>query len=378
MPCAYKRLICFLLSTLVLLSVPVFSLNKEGTQSKENRPSEWAETEIYASIEEGLVPEGLQAHYRENITRSQYVLLALRVFDLSDKVFIYNEAEPFSDILSHDQEADIKKAFNAGIIKGDGKGHFFPDKEITREEIASLIVNLLMQISPERNYKSKQDSEYADTTEISDWAKTYIDYCFENKLINGIGNDERGKAIMAPKGRATIEQSIALLYRLAKKEGIKRKSSFGTIKLSPDNEEVDASVIDRFVSTFGESNFNIIKELLLDENIEVLGMRNESITMTINDSNTINLDQTGYQKNLFGLFFNMKDEMSIIVYRQLMETFKDPKEGIKFFEMYLPQLEKGEPLDVYEEINGDFIFAIRSELDDLNVVYLINFAEINK
>jgi len=92
---AYKKLICFVLSVMVIIFAPVYSLGQTGMESKENRPSDWAETEIYAAIEEGLVPEGLQAHYQENITRSQYVLLALRVFDLSGKDLINNEVEPF-------------------------------------------------------------------------------------------------------------------------------------------------------------------------------------------------------------------------------------------------------------------------------------------
>jgi hypothetical protein len=377
MPYAYKKIICFVLSALVILSAPVYSLGQTGMESKENRPSDWAETEIYAAIEDGLVPEGLQAHYQENITRSQYVLLALRVFELSGKDLINSEAEPFSDSLNHNLKADITRAYNAGIIKGDGKGHFFPDNEITREEISSLIVNLLMQITPERNFNPKQDYEYADAIEISDWAKNYINYCFENQILNGTGKNEQGLAKMAPKGKATIEQSIALLYRLSKRKGFISKSYYGEINLSPDNEEVESGVIEKFVSTFGESTFNIMKELSLNENIEVRDMRGESITMKISGTNTINLDQKKFEKNLFGLFFDINDEVSINVYRQLMKTFEESEEGIKLFEEYLPQLKKGEPLEIYDEINEDYIFVIKSSVDDSSIVYSISYVEPN-
>lgn len=374
---AYKKLICFVLSAMVILSAPVYSLGQTGMESKENRPSDWAETEIYAAIEEGLVPEGLQAHYQENITRSQYVLLALRVFDLSGKDLINSEAEPFSDSLNHNLKADITRAYNAGIIKGDGKGHFFPDNEITREEISSLIVNLLMQITPERNFNPKQDYEYADTKEISDWAKNYINYCFENQILNGTGKNEQGLAKMAPKGKATIEQSIALLYRLAKKEGLKSKINYGTIRLASENKEVESGIIEEFVSTFGESTFNTMKELSLSENIDVREMRGESITMKVSDTNTINLDQKKFEKNLFGLFLDINDEMSIDVYKKLMTTFEKSDEGLRLFEEYLPQLQKGEPLEIYDEIGEDYIFVINYSDDDSGIVYSISYVEPN-
>ena len=377
MPYAYKKLICFVLSAMVILSAPVYSLGQTGMESKENRPSDWAETEIYAAIEEGLVPEGLQAHYQENITRSQYVLLALRVFDLSGKDLINNEAEPFSDSLNHNLKADITRAYNAGIIKGDGKGHFFPDNEITREEISSLIVNLLMQITPERNFNPKQEYEYADTKEISDWAKNYINYCFENQILNGTGKNEQGLAKMAPKGKATIEQSIALLYRLANKEGLKSKINYGTIRLASENKEVESGIIEEFVSTFGESTFNTMKELSLSENIDVREMRGESITMKVSDTNTINLDQKKFEKNLFGLFVDINDEMSIDVYKKLMTTFEKSDEGLRLFEEYLPQLQKGEPLEIYDEIGEDYIFVINYSDDDSGIVYSISYVEPN-
>lgn len=377
MPYAYKKLICFVLSAMVILSAPVYSLGQTGMESKENRPSDWAETEIYAAIEEGLVPEGLQAHYQENITRSQYVLLALRVFDLSGKDLINNEAEPFSDSLNHNLKADITRAYNAGIIKGDGKGNFFPDNEITREEISSLIVNLLMQITQERNFNPKQDYEYADTKEISSWAKNYINYCFENQILNGTGKNEQGLAKMAPKGQATIEQSIALLYRLAKKEGLKSKINYGTIRLTSENKEVESGIIEEFVSTFGESTFNTMKELSLSENIDVREMRGESITMKVGDTNTINLDQKKFEKNLFGLFLDINDEMSIDVYKKLMTTFEKSDEGLRLFEEYLPQLKKGEPLEIYDEIGEDYIFVINYSDDDSGIVYSISYVEPN-
>lgn len=378
MPGSCKRIIYLVVLAIMVLTIPVYSVGEDGMLSKENRPSDWAEAEVYAAIGADLVPEGLQAHYQENITRSQYVLLALRVFDISGKGPVYNETKPFSDVSGHMQEADIVRAYNAGIVKGDGKGHFFPDNEITREEISSLIVNLLMQISPGKDYTPKNAYEFADGDKISDWAKNYIYYCFENEILRGTGNNEQGIAKMSPKDGATIEQSIILLYRLANKEGLLNKPDYGTIRLYPEEEDVDAETVEQFVSTFGESTFNTMKELSQNENIEVRDMRGESITMKISDTNTINLDQKKFEKNLFGLFFDINDETSVKAYKQLMKTFDESEEGLKLFDEYLPRLKEGEQLEVYEEINEKYIFVIKSSVEESGIVYSISYIEPNK
>lgn len=370
------KLINFIVLTFILLVliIPAYSLEQEVMKTDSDKPSDWAEEEVYAAIKDGLVPEELQAHYQKNITRNQYVLLALKVFDLSGNNLVYNETAPFSDTLNHEKEAEITRAYNAGIIKGDGKGHFFPDNEITREEIASLIVNLLMQITPERDYTPSNEYEYADGNEISGWAKNYINYCFENKIINGTGKNEAGLDKMAPKEGATVEQSIALIYRLANKEGLIKKSNYGTITLY-DGNEPNAETIDRFVSVFGESIFNIMQELSKDESIDVMDMRGESITLSLKKTNTIILDDTGYEKAIFGLFFDINDDLTIDTFKQLVNTFNNPQPGITKFMEFLPRMQDGEYLDVYDVLNDDNVFIIKSSKDESNTIYSMYFIQ---
>jgi len=74
----------------------------------------------------------------------------------------------------------------------------------------------------------------------------------------------------------------------------------------------------------------------------------------------------------------MNDEIAINVYRQLMKTFEESEEGIKLFEEYLPQLKNGEPLDVYKEINENYIFVIKSSVEDSGIAYSISYVEPNK
>ena len=199
-----------------------------------------------------MVPEELwsipEEYYKESICSS-----CPKGLRFIRKELKYSEERPFSDVLKPQKE-DIVRAYNAGIVKGDGKGHFFPDNEITREEISSLIVNLLMQISPEKNYTPRDSYEFFDGNEISEWAKSYINYCFENQILNGTGKNEQGIVKMSPKDGATIEQSIALIYRLAQKEGLINETSYGTIRIYPEDVDVDAEVIEEFYQLLGKAS----------------------------------------------------------------------------------------------------------------------------
>ena len=130
----YYRNISLIAFIAILLSI--FGQTSFAT----NQPSSWAEPEIYAAIEKKLVPSVLQGNYQTNIKRYEYVLLALEVFNLSGKTAEIADSNPFKDTENHPYEADIIKAYNAGIIKGDGKGNFFPDNNITRQEIASWLL----------------------------------------------------------------------------------------------------------------------------------------------------------------------------------------------------------------------------------------------
>ena len=143
-----KRIISCIAFVSVLMVFTSAATAEDTTADTQNKPSHWAEQEVSEAIEKGLVPKQLQSNYQSNINRSQYVLLALKVFDTTGKDVDIKESRPFNDVLNHEYEQEIVKAFNAGIVKGDGKGNFHPDNFITREEIASLVVNLLMQITP--------------------------------------------------------------------------------------------------------------------------------------------------------------------------------------------------------------------------------------
>lgn len=358
--------LAFLIGVIMMLT---FSLTGQAAE----KPSDWAEAEVASAIDHDIVPEQLQKNYQSNIKRSEYVLLALKVFDKTGKSVVIADNTPFSDTKNHTYETEIIRAYNAGIVKGDGKGHFFPDNFITREEIASLVVNLLKQISPDRNYELKSTYQYADRSMIADWATYYIDYCYENKILNGTGNNK-----MDPKGNATIEQSIALLYRLANSEKL-LESAYGTIQINDETAgsiAADPRTIENFVKNYSVDTFNALKQLSENENIAILSLGGKSTFLSVK-SNTIMLNDEDNQVDLAVLIHDVNDELILSSYKQLLSTFKVSEQGIALFDGYVIKMKANEWIDSYTAINETTGFLVQT-LNDVSgknsykVTYILN------
>ena len=364
-----RKLILLLLAFSIFFALPV-SFGQAAFAA--DKPSQWAEPEVYSAIEKMLVPQLLQSNYQANIKRYEYVLLALEVYDIAGKNADIKDNAPFGDVKGHTYELDIVRAYNAGIIKGDGKGSFFPDKNITRQEIASLVVNLLKQISPTRDYNLKSTYPYADRIEIADWAAYYIDYCYENKILNGYSGN-----IMDPKGNATIEQSIALLYRLANTERL-LESAYGTIQIYDDSTGSKAAaskIINGFVENYSVDTLNVLKQLSENENIDILSLWEKSTSLSVN-SNTIMINDEDNQVDLAVLIHDVNDELLISSYKQLLATFKVSGQGIALFDEYVAQMKANAWIDSFTAINETSSFLVQT-LDDVSGKnsYMVTFKQ---
>ena len=90
-----------------------------------------------------------------------------------------------------------------GIIGGDGS-NFYPERAITREEMAKIICNAagVEQVTD-------PDSLYADDAEIAEWAKGYVYGCQAAEIMMG---DESANTFDA-RSNATRAEAAAVLVR---------------------------------------------------------------------------------------------------------------------------------------------------------------------
>ena len=224
---------------LVFLAVNLFSVSAEEI----SKPSDWAENDIVSASQAGLIPTGIEGGYQDNIKRYEYVLIALEVLKAAGVDIDITRTYPFKDISGHASEYAIVQAYNIGIINGYEDGTFRPDNEITRQEIATLIVNLVKILEPDESTKESTEFKYSDATFISPWARNNVDYCFGKGIIKGIGKDSQGLCIISPLGQATVEQSEVMLYRLAANKGLTDSNGYGEVIVVEGFEVTDPSDI---------------------------------------------------------------------------------------------------------------------------------------
>jgi hypothetical protein len=276
----------------VILTI-IASVNILGAQSK---PNSWAEIEVKEAITNDLVHEVLRSDYQTPIKRYEYVLLALDILDKSGIDVTIKQEYVFDDIIGHSYEKEILKAYHAGVIDGYGNGLFKPNANISREEVATLIVKLLKKIDFDKNTTINGNIKCSDSLSISSWAMDSVKYCYANNIIKGVGKDKKGLDILKPLGTATREESILLVYRLAKVEKVISDVVFGTItidqnttKISTINEAGDVFDLTYFARQFTDKTATEILGLDAVNDASIIDITNKSSVIVVDDGTVIYL-----------------------------------------------------------------------------------------
>ncbi len=173
-------------------------------------PSIWAEEDIKKAIRLGLVPEELRSNYTAPIKRNEYAALAVQLYKKSGKQIIIRESNIYTDIEGDYYQKQLIEAYNMRIINGYPDKSFKPANNISREEIANLIVNLITALFPEDELKDTISYDFYDKDKIDEWALPFLNYCYSKGFIKGIA-----PMTIGPKAATTREQAIIMLYRLA-------------------------------------------------------------------------------------------------------------------------------------------------------------------
>ncbi len=171
-------------------------------------PSEWAKTTVDNAVKLNIVPEELQYEYTDKITRREYCRLAAKTYAVIKNTEIPTDETPFTDV----DDPYVTFAYRHKIVAGVGNDMFAPDKYITRQEAAVMLVNLANML--EIPTDGIQTEKYADENEFAQWAYESIYKISAVKgsdgyIMAGVGEDK-----FSPLSNYTREQAIATLYRL--------------------------------------------------------------------------------------------------------------------------------------------------------------------
>lgn len=121
------------------------------------------------------------------------------------------ESVSFRDVDPSKYYAEAVAWASKDIIKGNEKGNFEPNSDITREQLVVIMYNYL-KASGVTVTTSGDTSKFRDEKQISSWATDAMKYAVESGLISGKGNNT-----LDPKGNATRAEVAAVCQKMIKK-----------------------------------------------------------------------------------------------------------------------------------------------------------------
>ncbi len=371
----YKRKLAFILGLILILNVIFLGVSVNGVVDI----SSWAIEEVTAAESENIVPISLKSNYQTEIKRYEYVLLALELLKLkNDEVSIITKY-PFTDIYEHTYEEEIVKAYNAGIIKGNGDGTFRPDDPINRQEIASLIVNLVERLDNKEITDKVGRYIYSDTNLIKDWAKGYINYCYNNEIMNGVGKDSNGIDKIDPLGQATREQAIMLLYRLADNKNLLSTTDLGTITVykhiddSGIKKAVQSETINEFTKIFSKELAKELINLSKLDNIRITDLFENYVLISFNNGGVIIISNDGYVTDITLELTSLSDTIETEQFIKLVEIIHDSTALEDVLYRDINSLKTDSTYSLELELSDKETYSSRFESNDEFEIFLFDY-----
>ncbi len=172
----------------------------------------WASADILTLAAYGVI-NGYPGGYfypDQGITRAEFLKLISKI--VQDKYVIPDELSTnFQDVDDTDWYAGyIDWAYNHKIITGYPDGMFYPNKEITREEMACIAYRAIDALDLSFPRAEKIDAvNFADSSETAKWAQAAVSDLSEYQFLKG--NDDH---CFLPQKKASRAEAVTLTARM--------------------------------------------------------------------------------------------------------------------------------------------------------------------
>lgn len=175
--------------------------------------SDWAINEYIESNSTGLLSYKIASgNLRSNITREEFCELAINLYEkLTNENLRIPDVSPFTDC----SNVAVSQAYYNGIVSGVTDTTFEPNRFVTRQEMAKMLVNTLTagEINVALNTQGGVDDiqYFSDHSSVSDWAQSAISTMVNHNLLSGDSENN-----IMPLTNATREQAISCVNRCYK------------------------------------------------------------------------------------------------------------------------------------------------------------------
>ncbi len=185
------------------------SVNTEGEEIEEHNifddtQSAWAESELIDAFENGLTYPGVMYDYDRAITREEFCVLAVKLYEKLTGLNTSHDEDPFDDT----DNPDILIAYKLGIVKGISETEFAPSNNITRQEMCVMLYRALAAANYETSIEDTATFPFDDVGSIASWAINEVKFCHQNGIMNGTSPSTIDPLLNTPR-----EQAIILVNR---------------------------------------------------------------------------------------------------------------------------------------------------------------------
>ncbi len=267
----------FLLVLTLILSLSYVSFGYEED------PSIWAKEEIDELYKYDKIKEEAFTDFKSNINRLDFVYLTVRMVEIiNDEEIEINPSINFTD--TNDKYA--LKGASVGITSGIGNNKFGPDMLLTREQMATLIVNTFPLINPEEEISDnvyEYANKFSDDFEFSDWARNAIYVCKEKNILKGTGSN-----IFDAKGQTTREAALVVINRLIRDNidpfvsGMKNYSKLN--KFVKVNDDLEVNMKDIIISN--KTSLNTLTFKYYQKNTSNKNIKESSLIVYFEDGSS--------------------------------------------------------------------------------------------
>ena len=160
----------------------------------------WAEAIIVELVNSGAVSGYPDATFQpdKKITRAEFTTILVKAFKLEAKT-----GKDFADIANHWAKDAIVTAAAHGIVNGYDANSFRPDKNITREQMAVMIVK-----AAQLNKNDGESKQFIDNDKISSWAAEAVAIASQHQIITGYPDNS-----FKPQGEATRAEAVTVIVK---------------------------------------------------------------------------------------------------------------------------------------------------------------------
>jgi hypothetical protein len=157
----------------------------------------WAEGNIKQLVEIGAIGGYPDRTFKPNnrITRAEFATILVKAFELQPQ-----PGKVFADTAGHWARDTIATAAHYGIVNGYDADTFGPNDNITREQMAVMVINAA-GLTPET-----AELSFADSSSVSAWAREAVATAVKNEIINGYPNNT-----FRPLGNATRAEAVTVV-----------------------------------------------------------------------------------------------------------------------------------------------------------------------